>query len=161
MPARLNFITASRESYKAMMDLQQQVSNCGLETRLLHLVYLVVSRINGCAYCIDMHSQDLRADGETELRIDLVSVWEEVDLYSERERAAFAWAESVTRVSETHVPEEVFVRARGQFSAEELMKLTLAVISVNGWNRLCISFRSEPGHYKPALRGEKKTAVST
>lgn len=86
MPARLNYLTASRNVFEAMVDLQKRVSNCGLETRLLHLVYLLVSRINGCAYCIDMHSIDLRADGETETRIDLVSVWDEVDIYNDRER---------------------------------------------------------------------------
>jgi AhpD family alkylhydroperoxidase len=154
MPARLNFLTASRETLEAMLELQNKVRNSGLESRLLHLVYLVVSRINGCAYCIDMHSKDLRAEGESELRIDLVSVWEETDLYTEREQAAFAWAESVTRVSETHVPDEVFSRARKQFSEEELMKLTLVVVAINGWNRFCISFRSEPGQYQPAKRVE-------
>ena len=154
MPARLNFLTASPGTLEAMLELQNKVSNSGLESRLLHLVYLVVSRINGCAYCIDMHSKDLRADGETELRIDLVSVWEETDLYTEREQAAFAWAESVTRVSETHVPDGMFVRARKQFSEEELVKLTLAVVAINGWNRLCIAFRNEPGRYKPTKHAE-------
>jgi len=150
MPARLNFLTVSHDVLEAMKDLQQRVSNSGLEPRLLHLMYLVVSRMNGCAYCIDMHSKDLRADGETDLRIDLVSVWEEVDIYSERERAAFAWAESVTKVGETHVPDEVFTRARQHFTSEELAKLTLAIVAINGWNRFCISFRAEPGHYQPA-----------
>ena len=152
MPARLNFLTASHDVLEAMKDLQQRVSESGLETRLLHLVYLVVSRINGCAYCIDMHSKDLRAEGETDLRIDLVSVWEEVDVYSERERAAFTWAESVTKVSETHVPDEVFARARQHFSPEELVKLTLAIVTINAWNRFCISFRAEPGRYQPAKK---------
>ncbi len=156
MPARLNFYTTSIEVTQAMRDLQNAVSNSGLESRLLHLVYLLVSRINGCAYCIDMHSQDLRAEGETQLRIDLVSVWEEVDLYTEREQAALAWADAVTRVSETHVPDEVFARARKQFSEEELVKLTLAVVTINGWNRFCIGFRSEPGHYRPGMHAETK-----
>ena len=158
MPARLNFMTASRDVSEAMMDLQQRVSNSGLESSLLNLVYLVVSRINGCAYCIDMHTKDLHAEGETDLRIDLVSVWEEVDLYSERERAAFAWAESVTRVSETHVPDQAFARARQHFSPEQLAKLTLAIVAINGWNRFCISFRAEPGHYKPGQAGKKPAA---
>ena len=149
MPARLNYISASHDSFKAMMELQQHVSKNGLETNLLHLVYLLVSRLNGCAYCIDMHSQDLRAEGEKELRIDLVSVWAETDLYSEREMAAFTWAEAVTRVSESHVPDDVFARASQSFSAEDLVKLTLAVITINAWNRFAISFRSEPGHYRP------------
>src|ERR1700679_1323013 len=99
MPARPNYFAASQDTLEAMRDLQQKVSNSGLESRLLHLVYLVVSRINGCAYCIDMHSKDLRAEGETELRIDLVSVWEETDLYTKRKQAPFAWAESVPRVT--------------------------------------------------------------
>jgi AhpD family alkylhydroperoxidase len=142
-----------------MREFQQKVSNSGLEPRLLHLLNLVVSRINGCAYCIDMHSKDLRAEGETDLRIDLVSVWNEVDLYTDREKAAFAWAEAVTKVSETHVPDEVFAMARQQFSEEELVKLTLAVIAINGWNRLCISFRAEPGHYKPAQHSVKSSAA--
>jgi AhpD family alkylhydroperoxidase len=161
MPARLNYFAASQDTLTAMCDLQQRVNHSGLESRLLHLVYLVVSRINGCAYCIDMHSKDLRAEGETELRIDLVSVWEETDLYTKREQAAFAWAESVTRVSETHVPDEVFVRAREHFSAEELVKLTLAVVTINAWNRFCISFRSEPGHYRPGMHAEVKSPVSS
>ncbi len=156
MPARLNYLTASRDVFEAMMDLQKRVSNSGLETRLLHLVYLLVSRINGCAYCIDLHSIDLRADGETEIRIDLVSVWDEVDIYTDRERAAFAWAESVTKVSETHVPDAVFARARQHFSPEELAKLTLAIVTINGWNRFAISFRSEPGHYNPVRQHAAK-----
>jgi len=106
-----------------------------------------------------MHSQDLRAEDESELRIDLVSVWEEVDIYSERETAAFAWAEAVTLVSEKHVPDEVFQRARKQFSEEELANLTLAIVAVNGWNRFCISFRSEPGHYRPGKHANLDAAA--
>lgn len=121
-------------------------------------MYLVVSRINGCAYCIDMHSKDLRAEGESDLRIDLVSVWDESPCYSERERAAFAWAESVTRVSETHVPDDVYERVRAHFSEEEIAKLTLAVVAINGWNRLCISFRAEPGQYQPAKQRTSSAA---
>ena len=158
MPARLNFVTASPDTYKAMSALQQHVSNSGLEPGLLHLVSLLVSRMNGCAYCIDMHGKDLRAAGETQLRIDLISVWHEVDVYSEREHAAFAWAASVTNVGETHVPEEVFALARKQFSEEELVKLTLAVIAINGWNRLCIAFRNEPGRYQ-AQAGKASSAA--
>lgn len=154
MPARLNYLAASHETLEAMRDLQNKVNAIGLESRLVHLVYLLVSRMNGCAYCIDMHSKDLRAEGESELRIDLVSVWAETDLYTEREQAAFAWAEAVTRVGETHVPDEVFAHARRQFSEEELVKLTLAVVVINGWNRFAISFRSEPGHYRPVKRAE-------
>jgi AhpD family alkylhydroperoxidase len=160
MPARLNFLAASPDVLQAMQDLQAHVNHSGLETGLLHLTYLLISRINGCAYCIDMHSKDLRASGESELRIDLVSVWEEVDCYNERERAAFAWAESVTKVSQTHVPDEVFILASQHFSPEELTKLTLAIVTINAWNRFCISFRSEPGHYQPTHRATRESPAA-
>lgn len=150
MTARLNFIATSHDVVKAMLDLQEHVSNSGLEPNLLHLVYMLASRINGCAYCIDMHGQDLRAMGESDLRIDLVHEWYEAPCYSDRERAAFAWTESVTRVSQTHVPDDVFALARKHFTEDELVKLTLAIVAINGWNRFAISFRTEPGHYKPA-----------
>ncbi len=150
MAARINFANPSLGVLQPMLQLQEHVNQSGLEKNLVHLMYLVVSRINGCAYCIDMHSKDLRAEGESDLRIDLVSVWDEVEgVYSERERAAFAWAESVTRVSETHVPDAVFERVRKQFSEEEMAKLTLALVAINGWNRLCIGFRAEAGQYQP------------
>ncbi len=160
MTARMNYLNAPKDVTKAMTDLQAHVNNSGLEPSLLNLVYLLVSRINGCAYCIDMHSKDLRALGETELRIDLVSVWAESPGYSERERAAFAWAESVTKVSETHVPDDVFALARQHFSEEQLAKLTLAVVTINAWNRFAISFRLEPGHYKPAHQQADKTQAA-
>ncbi len=160
MTARMNYSKAPQDVTKAMMDLQAHVTNSGLEPKLLNLVYLLVSRINGCAYCIDMHSKDLRASGETDLRIDLVSVWAESPGYSDRERAAFAWAESVTKVSETHVPDDVFALARQHFSEEELAKLTLAVITINAWNRFAISFRIEPGHYKPGQHDVPKTQAA-
>lgn len=160
MTARMNYLNAPKDVTKAMADLSASVSNSGLEPKLQNLVYLVVSRINGCAYCIDMHSKDLRAMGETDQRIDLVSVWEESPGYSDRERAAFAWAESVTKVSETHVPDDVFNLARQHFSEEQLAKLTLAVVAINAWNRFAISFRSEPGHYKPGQYDTSKTRAA-
>ncbi len=160
MTARMNYLNAPKEVTKAMSDLQAQVTNSGLDPKLLNLVYLVVSRINGCAYCIDMHSKDLRAMGESEVRIDLVSVWAESPVYSDRERAAFAWAESVTKVSETHVPDDVFNLARKHFSEAELANLTLAVITINAWNRFAISFRMEPGHYKPGQYDASKTRAA-
>lgn len=159
MTARLNYITASHDTAKAMFDLQTHVNNNGLEPSLVNLVYLLVSRINGCAYCIDMHSKDLRARGEDELRIDLVHEWFEAPCYSDRERAGFAWAEAVTKVSETHVPDDVFALARKYFTEEELVKLTLAIVTINGWNRFAISFRSEPGVYRP--RQNPKQAQTT
>src|SRR5208283_1724443 len=157
MTARLNYITASHDAAKAMFELQAHVRNSGLEASLLNLVYLLVSRINGCAYCIDMHSKDLRAMGESDLRIDLVHEWREAICYSDRERAAFSWAESVTKVRETHVPDDVFAAARKQFTEDEVVKLTLAVVTINAWNRFAISFRCEPGQHQPAQKRTQKT----
>ncbi|HEY7545396.1 MAG TPA: carboxymuconolactone decarboxylase family protein, partial [Blastocatellia bacterium] len=120
-----------------------------LERSLLDLIYFRVSQINGCAYCLDMHSKDLRAAGETEQRLYLLNAWRESPFYTERERAALAWAEAVTLITEGHVPDEVFKQARAQFSEEELANLTLAVVAINGWNRLNIAFRTVPGSYQP------------
>src|SRR5262249_31069212 len=114
-----------------------------------HLVRMRASQINGCAYCLDMHSKDARAEGEKEQRLYCLPAWRETPFYSERERAALAWAEAGTVVSESHVPDDVFEEARKHFSEEELAHLTLALVSINGWNRLCISFRVVPGSYQP------------
>jgi AhpD family alkylhydroperoxidase len=133
-----------------MLGLETYLAGSGLEANLLHLVKMRVSQINGCAYCIDMHSKDLRAAGDTEQRLYLLDAWRESPFYTERERAALAWAEAVTRVTEGHVPDEVYEQARAQFSEEELVNLTLAVATINGWNRLNIAFRTEPGSYQPS-----------
>ena len=130
----------------------QERFQSGLERSLLHLVELRVSQINGCAYCLDMHSKDLRAEGETEQRLYLLDAWRESPFYSARERAALAWAEAVTLVREGHVPDDVYAQAREQFSEQELVNLTLAVVTINGWNRLNIAFRPTPGSYHPASR---------
>ncbi len=130
----------------------------GLETKLLDLVRLRASQINGCAYCIDMHSKDLRAAGETEQRLYELDAWRETPFYTDRERAALEWTEAVTLVSETHVPDEVYERVRQHFNEDELVNLTLAVAAINVWNRLAISFRSVPGTYQPAAQKAKKTA---
>jgi len=135
---------------RAMYGLEEYLAKCGLEQPLLHLLKFRVSQINGCAYCLDMHSKDLRAAGETEQRLYLLDAWRESPFYTERERAALAWAEAVTLVTEGHVPDEVYEQARGQFSEEELVNLTLAVVAINGWNRLSIAFRVTPGSYQPA-----------
>jgi len=116
--------------------------------KALGLLEFRVSQINGCAYCLDMHSKDLRAAGETEQRLYLLEAWRESPFYTDRERAALAWAEAVTLVTEGHVPDEVFAQARKQFSEEELANLTLAVVAINGWNRLNIAFRTMPGSYR-------------
>jgi AhpD family alkylhydroperoxidase len=140
--------------FKAMMALESTVKASGVENNLLDLIRLRASQINGCAYCIDMHSKDLRANGESEERLFLLDAWREAPFYSERERAALAWTEAITLISEEHVPDVVYEEARKQFSDEDLVKLTLAIVAINGWNRFSIAFRAEPGHYKPVRRHE-------
>ncbi len=126
------------------------MNSTGLETSLLHLVKTRASQINGCAWCLDMHTKDARADGETEQRLYALSAWRETPFYTSRERAALAWTESVTLVSQTDVPDQVYEEARKQFSEKELVDLTMAVIAINGWNRLNVAFRTVPGTYQPS-----------
>ena len=128
-----------------MLALESVVKSSGLESNLLDLVKLRASQINGCAYCIDMHSKDLRAEGESEERLYLLDAWREAPFYSDRERAALAWTEAVTLIAHGHVPDEVYEEARKHFRDDELVKLTLAVVAINGWNRFGIAFRSAPG----------------
>lgn len=136
--------------YQAMLALETYVRESALvETSLLELVRMRASQINGCAYCLDMHSKDARVEGETEQRLYCLPAWRETPFYSDRERAALEWTEAVTLVSENHVPDPVFERARRQFSEEELAHLTLAIVAINGWNRFSISFRAVPGAYQP------------
>ena len=132
-----------------MLDMQRYVDHCSLEKQLLELVKLRASQINGCAYCVDMHSKDLCALGESEQRLYSVVVWREAPFFNDRERAAFAWTEAVTLVSKAGVPDEVYEKARSQFSEKELVDLTMAVIAINGWNRLAVSFRAIAGSYQP------------
>jgi AhpD family alkylhydroperoxidase len=150
MKQRLNYTEVGQGAARAMFGMSAYLAKCGLEQSLLHLLEFRVSQINGCAYCLDMHSKDLRAGGETEQRLYLLNAWRESPFYTERERAALAWAEAVTLLTEGHVPEEVYEQARAQFSEEELVNLTLAVVTINGWNRLNIAFRTTPGSYQPA-----------
>ena len=149
MEQRINLMEAGKGAMKAMLGLSAYLSRSGLEKSLLELIDFRVSQINGCAYCLDMHSKDLRAAGETEQRLYLLDAWRESPFYTERERAALAWAEAVTLVREGHVPDEVYEQARAQFGEEELSNLTLAVVAINGWNRLNIAFRTTPGGYQP------------
>ena len=148
MEPRLSYPRLSPGGYRAMLALNEFVENCGLEHSLLELVKTRASQINGCAYCIDMHTIDARAAGETEQRLYLLSAWREAPFYTERERAALAWTEAVTLVGETHVPDEEYEAARRHFSEEELVNLTWAVVTINGWNRMAIAFRSQPGHHR-------------
>ena len=142
----------------AMMGLSSYLAKSSLEKNLLLLIDFRVSQINGCAYCLDMHSKDLRAAGETEQRLYCLNAWREAPFYTERERAALAWAESVTLVGETRVPDEVFEQASKEFSEPELIDLTMAVIAINGWNRLNVAFRTEAGDYQPGMFEQAKTA---
>jgi AhpD family alkylhydroperoxidase len=141
-----------------MYAVERYVRECGLERGLLELIKLRASEINGCAYCVDMHTKDARVNGETEQRLYAVVVWREAPFFTERERAALAWAEAVTLVSQEQVPDNVFEIARKQFSDKELVDLTIAVIAINGWNRLAISFREVAGTYQPAPQGGAKEA---
>ena len=148
MQARIQYQSVAPGALKAMMGLETYIRHCGLEHSLLELVKLRASQINGCAYCIDMHWKDARAAGETEHRLYSLDAWRETPFYTDRERAALEWTEAVTLVSETHVPDDVFERARAQFGEAELVNLTTAVATINAWNRLAISFRAEPGIYQ-------------
>lgn len=150
MKPRMNNLEAGAGVVKAMFGLSGYLAHCGLEQSLLSLLEFRVSQINGCAFCLDMHSKDLRAGGETEQRLYVLPAWRESPFYTDRERAALAWAEAVTVLGEGHVSDEVFAQARAQFSEEELANLTLAVIAINGWNRLNIAFRTTPGTYRVA-----------
>lgn len=147
---RIRYVRVAPEAIQALRGLETYVRNSGLEPELLELVRLRASQLNGCGYCIDMHTKDARVRGETEQRLYALSVWEETPFYSERERAALAWTEAVTQVASSRVPDAVYEFARQQFSEKELLDLTMAVIAINSWNRLAISFRAVPGTYQPA-----------
>jgi AhpD family alkylhydroperoxidase len=152
MKSRLDFRKASPQGDKAMGALHAFVRGCGLDHGLLELVKLRASQINGCAHCIDMHTKELRADGESEQRLYLLDAWRESPFYSERERAALAWTEALTLIIEGHVPDEVYEQASKQFSQEELVNLTMAVVAINGANRLNIAFRTVPGSHQARRR---------
>jgi AhpD family alkylhydroperoxidase len=158
MKTRIDFTQVNPQALKAMLGLQAYVNGSGLEPSLLELVKMRASQINGCAYCLDMHSKDALAHGETAQRLFLLDAWEESPFYTGRERAALAWTEALTRVADGHVPDEVFERARKEFNEKELVDLALAVVTINGWNRLCIGFRAEPGTYQPAARPAAQAA---
>jgi AhpD family alkylhydroperoxidase len=132
-----------------MYGLERYVRGCGLEASLLELIKMRASQINGCAFCLDMHSKDARAAGETEQRLYLLNAWPEAPCYTERERAALAWTEALTLVADDQVPDEVYEEVSQHFSEKELVDLSLAVVAINGWNRLAIGFRSEVGTYQP------------
>ena len=133
-----------------MLAFSQTVEKTGLPAQLVDLVNYRVSQINGCAFCLDMHTKDARAGGETEQRLYALSAWQETPFFTDRERAALTWTEAVTRVADTHVPDDMFELVREQFTEKELADLTLAIVTINGWNRLAVAFRKVPGSYQPA-----------
>ena len=133
----------------AMLGLNKAIESAGLDHKLLYLVQVRVSQINGCGFCIDMHTKDARLEGETDQRLYLLNAWHEAPMYSDRERAALAWAEAVTNLVNGEVPDEVYQQAREHFDEHQLMKLTLQIVAINGWNRFCISFNATPGTYVP------------
>jgi AhpD family alkylhydroperoxidase len=156
MEPRINYVKASRGVLDAMLGLEKYLHQSGLEPSLLHLIKLRASQINGCAYCLDMHWKDLRSIGESEQRLYGLDAWEESPYYTDRERAAFAWTEAVTNVQHGHVADEVYERVRKQFTEKELADLTLAIATINAWNRLSIAGRTVPGTYQPPKPQELK-----
>ncbi len=150
MKQRIEYNKIAPDAMSAMLGLEKYVRQSGLQASLLELVKLRASQINGCAYCVDMHTKDARARGESEQRLYAVVVWRETPFFTDRERAALTWTEAVTQVSWEHVPDDVYDLARKHFNEKELVDLTMAIIAINGWNRLAISFRTVPGTYQRA-----------
>src|SRR5665213_1248118 len=150
MKERLNYATVAPNALKAMLELEKYVHGSGLERPLYELVKTRASQINGCAYCLDMHTKDARTQGETEQRLYALNAWREAPFYTDRERAALEWTEQLTLIAGRGVPDDLYLRVREQFTEEELALLTLAVIQINAWNRFAISFRPEVGSYQPA-----------
>lgn len=144
MEPRLNFYKASPNAIKGMLGLEEQIGKSKLEKPLVELVRLRASQTNGCAYCVDLHASDARKGGEGERRLATLSVWRETPFFSERERAALEWAESLTLIATTHVPDDIWQRVKPHFSDEEIVDLTLLVNTINAWNRFAIAFRKLP-----------------
>ena len=136
---------------KAMYGLNAYLAKCSIEKTLLDLIYFRVSQINGCAYCLDMHSKDLRIEGESEQRLYLLNAWHEAPIYTDREKAAFIWAEAVTKIKNGDVPDEAYNQVRQQFSEQEIIDLTMAVVAINSYNRINIAFRVQAGSYEPGM----------
>ena len=149
MKERLNYAKVSPDALKALRELEKHVAVSGLERPLYELVKTRASQINGCAYCLDMHTQDARKAGETEQRLYALSAWRETPFFTGRERAALEWTEALTLISENDVPDSLYDGVRKHFDEKEMVTLTIAIVAINGWNRLAIGFRTVPGSYKP------------
>jgi AhpD family alkylhydroperoxidase len=155
MKERIEYQNFAHEALHSLLAIERYLAGSGIDPKLLHLIKLRASQINGCAFCIDMHSKDARAAGETEQRLYELNAWRETPFYSERERAALEWTEALTLISQTHAPDDVFERVSAHFSEKEIVDLTYAIANINTWNRLAIAVRAVPGTYQPA----KKTAT--
>ena len=149
MEKRINFLEKGQQAISALYGIGKYLSKSSVNKSLLHLLEFRISQINGCAYCLDMHSKDLRANGETEQRLYMLNVWREAPLYTARERAALAWAEAVTKLEKNNVPDDVYEEALSQFSEEELVDLTMGIIGINSYNRINVAFRTPAGDYIP------------
>jgi AhpD family alkylhydroperoxidase len=150
MQPRIDYRKYEQEPLQQLLAIEKYIAESGLEPKLIHLIKMRASQINGCAYCLDMHSIDARAAGESEQRLYTLEAWRETPFFSERERAALAWTEAVTLISQTHAPDDVYGDMQKHFSEKEIVDLTLLAAMINLWNRVAISSRAVPGHYKPA-----------
>jgi len=159
MSGRFDYAKAAPEAYEAMRSLERCARSSGLERSLIELVKVRASQLNGCAYCLDMHTKDARAAGESEQRLNVLAAWRDAPFYSQRERAALEWTEAVTCIGRDGVSDELYERARRSFDERELVNLTMAIIAINGWNRLSVAFQSpEPGSYTPHAKLGGQTA---
>lgn len=152
MEPRIDYTKASPEAYKAMAQLEAVVRRSGLDPKLLELVKIRASQMNGCAFCIDMHTKDARLKEETEQRIYALDAWRETPFFTEKERAALGWTEAITNIRTGHAPEAVYQELSRHFNEAEIVNLTLAITTINAWNRIAIGFRLVPGSYQPAVR---------
>lgn len=149
MQSRLEIQKVAPQAYRAMAALETYVRNSGLEEALILLVKLRASQINGCSYCIDMHAKDARANGESEQRLYALTAWRETPFFTDRERAALNWTEALTLISASQAPDNIYEDVRQRFTELELVNLTMAIVTINGWNRICVGFRKVPGTYEP------------
>jgi AhpD family alkylhydroperoxidase len=150
MDSRLDYRTFNQEPLQALLAMEKYIAGCSVDRKLAHLLKLRASQINGCAYCIDMHSIDARAAGETEQRLYALDAWRETPFYDDRERAALAWIEAITLVAQTHAPDGVYEEVTKHFNPQQVIDLTYIAATINTWNRLAIALRAVPGHYAPA-----------
>ncbi len=154
MAERLNYAKAFPEGVHALRGVEKAIRESGLEPALLELIKTRASQLNGCAYCLDMHTKDARSEGETEQRLYALNAWREAPFYTQRERAALAWTEAITNIQQGHASDSAYEEARTEFDEAEIVRLTLAIAQINTWNRIAIAFRVEPGNYQPAAHKE-------